>query len=301
MPELAVTVGDMVSAAAEVLARAGVDEPRREALELYALLVCGATSAAYLERDQVPGERRRDRFEEAVRRRAAGWPPQYAAGHANFRGHWLQVDPRVLIPRPETEGLVQLVADWAAGHIAGWPGGGWRGEGLPVAADIGTGSGAIAIALAMEARVAGVLACDVSADALNVALDNAVRLGAKERVAFRRGHLLEPLLDDPVEAIVSNPPYVATAEWEALGPGVKDHEPRLALDGGADGLGPTRALAAAARARLAPLGLLALEIDARRATESARCLMDAGFEHVEVRDDLYRRPRYAVGRRPEQA
>jgi release factor glutamine methyltransferase len=283
------SVGGAMAEARELLAGAGVGDPRREADALYAAVVCGSASTAFLNRDQPIAAAVRDRLMLAAERLAAGWPQAYAAGRANFRGHWLAVDQRVLIPRPETEGLVELV-------LAGLPSGR-----LAVCADIGTGSGAIAIALALEGRIGGVIATDLSADALNVALENAVSLGVKERISFRRGDLLLPLLGDPVDVIVSNPPYVATGEWEALESSVRDYEPRLALDGGVDGLGPYRALLARARDALTPGGLLALEVDARRAQQTAALAVQAGFERVEVRDDLFGRPRYLLGRQPEQS
>ncbi len=290
MLEIAVSVGDALAAAARALAAAGLEAPRREAAELYALLVAGPSSAGFADRERPLSAALAARLEAAVQRRAGGWPAAYAAGRANFRGHWLVVDRRVLIPRPETEGLVDLVRDWAS-----------RRPAPPVVADVGTGSGAIAIALALEAAVAGVIATDVSADALTVALENAAALGVKERIGFRRGPLLAPLLGDVVDAVVSNPPYVATAEWERLDPAVRDFEPRLALDGGADGLEATRALVAEARAALPPGGLLALEVDARRARETAALLAAAGFTGVTVQDDLFGRPRYAAGHLPEKA
>lgn len=262
-----------------------------EADELYAAVVCGANSAAFLDRDKPIAATVLVRLEQAAKRRASGWPQQYAAGRANFRGHWLNVDQRVLIPRPETEGLVDLVLDWLRARASAR---------LCVCADIGTGSGAIAIALALESNAVGIVATDISADALNLGLENAAALGAKERISFRRGDLLLPLLDDRVDVIVSNPPYVATAEWEQLERSVKDYEPRLALDGGADGLAPSRALVAPALAALNPGGLLALEVDARRAAETAILAQDAGFEAVEVHNDLSGRPRYVLGRRSEQ-
>lgn len=279
----------MVERAEAVLREAGVAEPRREAEELYAAVVCGSLSSAWMDRERDATPALCERLEIATKRRCAGWPLAYAAGRANFRGHWLGVDERVLIPRPETEGLVELVLQWAQGHRR-------TGAPLPVVADVGTGSGCIAISLALEAPVAGVIATDVSADALNVALENATLLGAKERIALRRGDLLVALLDDRVDAVVSNPPYVASAEWEALEPGVRDYEPRLALDGGPDGLGPTRRLVAEARRALLPGGLIALEIDARRSAETAALVQEAGFESIEVRDDLFGRPRYVLGR-----
>ncbi len=278
-------VNAAVAAARARLAAAGVADPRREASELYAAVVCGALSAAFVDADRPIAGPVADRLTLATERRAAGWPQAYAAGRVNFRGHWLMVDHRVLIPRAETEGLVQHVLDWVARRPGGEP---------PVVADIGTGSGAIAIALALEAPVAGIIAVDLSADALNVALENAQALGVKERIAFRRGDLLGGLLDDHVDAVVSNPPYVATDELAVLDPSVKDFEPRLALDGGADGLGLLRRLLAESRAALAPGGLLAFEVDAGRADASAELAIAAGFAGARVLPDLSGCPRYVL-------
>jgi release factor glutamine methyltransferase len=287
-------VAEALEEARSVVALAGIKDPRREAAELYAAVVGGATSAAWLDagREIPPAVERR--LLEAASRRAAGWPQAYATGRTNFRGHWLVVDRRVLIPRPETEGLVELVIAWSNERAA-------RGEGrgLPVVADVGTGSGAIAISLALEAKVSGVIATDVSDAALSVATENAGLLGVRERISLRRGALLLPLMGESVDAIVSNPPYVRSDEWDRLDPSVRDHEPRLALDGGEDGLGVIRELVRDAWDLIIPGGLLALEVDAARAESSAVLVRDAGFEQVEVGRDPFGRPRYVTARRRE--
>ena len=262
-----------------------------EADELYAAIVGGTNASAFLDRDKPMADAVAAKLRLAAERRRAGWPQQYAAGRANFRGHWLAVDQRVLIPRPETEGLVELVLK-DVGRTGG------RADGLPLVADIGTGSGAIAISLALEAHIQGVIATDLSADALNVALENATSLGAKERISFRRGDGCLPLLDDTVDVLVSNPPYIATAEWERLDASVKDYEPRLALDGGADGLDVYRRLVREAVTALNPRGLLALEVDERRADATALLATQAGFVETTVHPDLAGRPRYVTARRP---
>lgn len=290
------TVAQALDAAREALLAAGLADPRREADELYAALVQGPTSAAWRDREERVPDARLAALREAVVRRAAGWPQAYAAGWAAFRGHWLQVDRRVLIPRPETEGLVELVLEWArARGLADGPSGGqadgWSGAG-GVAADVGTGSGAIAVALALEGPFDQVWAIDRSAGALAVARQNARRLGVEGRVTVVPGDLLEPLEGRQVDVVVSNPPYIATAELAELDASVRDFEPVPALDGGADGLEPTRRLAAAARRALAPGGLLALEVDSRRATASAVALEAAGFSAVAIAYDLFQRPRY---------
>ncbi len=302
----AATVGRVLADATGILQDGGIADARREADELYAALVLGATSRAFLDKDEPIADVMRGRLVDAARRRAAGMPQAYAVGRANFRGHWLKVDERVLIPRPETEGLVQLVIDWAASRKVGksvseaTTPSTCRLTNLPTVADIGTGSGAIAIALALEAPIAGVIATDIAADALTVALENVATTGTKERIALRRGPLLEPLLGDVVDAIVSNPPYVSTRECDELEPAVKYYEPRLALDGGPDGLAIIRQLVAQAPASLAPGGLLALETDAGRAEATAAVVREAGFDHVTIQSDLFGRPRYVLARRTER-
>jgi release factor glutamine methyltransferase len=290
--------------AREELGAAGCADPAREADELYAALVQGPVSAAWQAREECIPAARLAALQEAVRRRAAGWPQAYATGWAAFRGHWLEVDRRVLIPRPETEGLVELVMEWGRARPRGEvspsahppvPGAevGWG-----VVADVGTGSGAIAIALALEGPFDRVWAIERSPDALAVARGNVRRLGVEGRVSAVQGDLLEPLAGRQVDVVVSNPPYIATAELAELDSSVRDFEPVPALDGGADGLGPTRRLAEAARRTLAPGGLFALEVDSRRATETAVAVEAAGFPAVAIAYDLFHRPRYVWAEHP---
>jgi release factor glutamine methyltransferase len=286
------TVGEALRAAARALEAAGVPEPRREAEQLYAALVRGATSAAWAERERTLAPEGVRFLAQAVARRAAGWPQAYAAGWANFRGHWLRVDPRVLIPRPETEGLVEVVLAWVRGR-APLP----RSAGL-VAADVGTGTGAIAASLALEGPFGFVYALDRSAAALELARANVAALGLGARVRCLRGDLLGPLASRALDVVVSNPPYLATAELAELEASVRAFEPSLALDGGPDGLGPTRRLVAAAREAVGAGGLLAVEADARRAGETAALVRDAGFVDVAVLNDLFERPRYVTALQP---
>ena len=284
------TVGAALAAARSILEHAGVAEAGREVQELYGLIVRRPTSAAWLEREQPVSPSVAAALEAAATRRAANWPQAYAAGAANFRGHWLAVDRRVLIPRAETEGLVDLVLEWARTEDGGRP---------LVVADACTGSGAVAVALAREAPGSlRVIATDCSAEALAVARANVEALGAADRVEARHGDLLEPLGGLRVDAVVSNPPYVAAAEWDALDASVRDFEPREALVSGVDGLGAIRALVGQARAALRPGGLLALEVDARRADAAAALAAAAGFVSCTVLRDLFGRPRYLRARRP---
>jgi len=283
------TVAEALDAARAALETAGLADPRREADELYAGLVQGPASAAFAAREEELPADRAAALEAAVRRRVAGEPQAYATGWANFRGHWLRVDRRVLIPRPETEGLVELVLEWVRGHPA---------RPAPVAVDVGTGSGAIAIALALEGPFARVRAVELSADALALARENVAAHGLAERVACVGGDLLEPVADRAADVVVSNPPYVATGELAGLDESVRFFEPVAALDGGPDGLGPTRRLVAAARHTLTPGGLFALEVDSRRADLAAELVQDAGFPAVVIAYDLFNRPRYVWAEQP---
>jgi release factor glutamine methyltransferase len=166
-------------------------------------------------------------LEALLARRLAGEPSAYITGVREFRGLDFEVSPDVLIPRPETEMLVEHATAWARAHV--------RSGSSPVVADIGTGSGAIAVALARELPQASVIATDVSWGALTVAARNARRHGVEAGIAFRHGDLLVPV-DRYVDLIVANLPYVTEADWRTLAPEVREHEPALALRGGDDGL-----------------------------------------------------------------
>jgi len=231
--------------------------------------------------------------EEAIRKAGArmvrGMPMQYAVGRAAFRHLELNVDQRVLIPRPETEMLVELVL-------------GLAGQG-GTAVDVGTGSGAIALALAAEGRFDKVIATDVSVDALEVARSNLGAIPPEKRTLldFRLGNLLEPVAGELARAIVSNPPYISPAERGDLPAGVRDWEPPLALFSAEDGMAAIRGIVREAAALLEPGGLLAVEIDARRAGHARECAeTDSRFRDVEIRTDLTGRERFLVARRKER-
>lgn len=227
----------------------------------------------------LPGPDAEARFEALVARRLAGEPLAYVTGIAGFRRLLLRVDRRVLIPRPETEGLVELVLREApTGRVA----------------DVATGSGCIALALADEGPYSEVVATDASAAALEVARANATRLGLP--VSFLAGDLLAPLAGRRFDAVVSNPPYLSGAEHAALDPSVRDWEPAGALESGPEGMDHTRRLLGGARAVLAPGGLLALEVDERRAALTAAEAERLGWERVTMTDDLFGRARYVLAR-----
>ena len=203
-----------------------------------------------------------------VARRAGGKPLPYITGRAEFYGLDFTVTPAVLIPRPETELLVEKALRWLQDHPPA------------TAADVGTGSGCIAVTLAMQSPALRLIATDCSPAALTVARANAERYGVAGRITFLEGDLLAPL-PAPVDLIVSNPPYVADDEWDALPPSVR-REPRAALLAGPQGLDALRRLLGQAPALLCPGGLLLVEIGEKQG-KAARALAQAAFPHADIR------------------
>lgn len=225
------------------------------------------------------------RYYALIERRLAGEPIQYITGLTEFYGLPFHVDRNVLIPRPETEHLVEKVLTLATGFKN------------PRIVDVGTGSGAIAIALAHKLPAAQLTAIDVSAPALTVARRNAKRNHLADRVRFLEGDLLEPVAGEKFDFVVSNPPYVAESDRVSLSVEVRDYEPAIALFAGC-GLEVYHRLIPDARAALVLGGCLALEIGYGQNSAVAGLLADAGFQQVEFIADLQGIPRVAVGRRP---
>jgi release factor glutamine methyltransferase len=190
------------------------------------------------------------RYEALVCDRGSGYPLPYLTGRIEFYGLEMEVTPEVLIPRPETEMLVDLALERQPRSVV----------------DVGTGSGCIAVALAKELPGLEVYAIDISPAALAVARRNAERHGVDERVQFIVGDLLDRR-PSPVDLIVSNPPYVSADEWAALPAAIRHHEPRLALDGGSDGLELIRRLLSQSEGLVEPGGALLVEIGAEQAEE----------------------------------
>jgi len=261
-----------------VLAGAGVPDPRVDAEILVAEVHGVPRSSLFVPNGELSAAALA-RLEELVARRRRREPLQYVLGEWGFRRLTLTVDRRALIPRPETEVLVErclaLVAEIAEPRIL----------------DVGVGSGAIALALAGERPDARVTAVDASADALSLARENAERTGLAGRVELVHGHLFAGL-EDPFDLVASNPPYVAEAELATLEPEVRDWEPREALVGE----GVTEAIAAGARDRLAPGGALALETAGQKAGEVAGLLRRLGYAEIRVTRDLAGIERIAEGR-----
>ncbi len=283
------SVGALVRDMAELLTPSLGADAAREARELLAMLHDMPRHWPALARHDAVDDVTRARALHAAARRAAGAPLQYAAGRASFRHLTLDVDERVLIPRPETEQLVEIVLELTRENAAG-----------STAVDVGTGSGAIAFALAGEGEFARIIGTDVSQDALAVARANARRCAAalRARVELRHGSLLGPVSERGLCAVVSNPPYIAYEEAASLPSSVRDWEPPVALFSGAEGMATTAALVREAAPALAPPGVLALEVDARRASLVAELVASHGaFGDVRVLLDLTGRERFVVARR----
>lgn len=283
----AATVADALGDAADRLARSGIAEPRREARALWAAVAGdGSTPGdAWVAGDRAPAPGVAERFRRVVERRARGVPFAYAAGWTDFRTLRLEIDRRALIPRPETEGLVDLVLRAVKGGVV---------------ADIGTGCGCIALSLAVEGHFDRVIAVERSPRAAALARANVARVRPPVPVDVREGDLLAPLAAQRVRVIVSNPPYLTQAEYDELDPAVR-LEPREALVSGTDGLEATTALLAGAGAFLEPGGVIALEVDERRAGAVGALARRLGWSRVIVHDDLFGRPRFLLARRLEDA
>ena len=282
------TLGALVNAMTAILEGAFGDSAHREARELLAALHDMPRHWPMVEQAQRVSTEEWMRAIRAAKRRARGTPLQYAVGRASFRHLTLDVDERVLIPRPETEQLVELVLDALRAEPAG------------VVVDVGTGSGAIALAIASEGNASMVVGTDLSVDALAVARANAARHASVLRVPveLRAGSLLGPVPERGLRAVVSNPPYISWGERDALPASVRDWEPPVALFSDADGMALTARLVREAAAALAPHGVLALEVDSRRASVAAELIATNGaYEMVQVVLDLTGRERFVVARR----
>ena len=271
-------VREALAAASDALAAAGVEDARLDA----ELLLAEATGwdrarlAAEPEARVDAGAARR--FGEMVRRRLRREPVAYILGRKGFRGLELAVDGRALIPRPETELLVEIALELEP----------------RTALDLGTGSGAVALAVADELPGCEVTGTDTSQAALGLARENAERLGINGRLRFERGTVPE---GRRFELVLANLPYVREDEWDGLAPEITRYEPREALVGGADGVEAIASTVPAAVAVLEPGSSLALEVGAGQAGRVAELLLDLGFGQVEGRQDLAGIPRVVLARR----
>jgi release factor glutamine methyltransferase len=282
VPESALSRRALLDEATATLGAAALPQPRREAVRLWSQLTGEKPAELFLSSDDgVPPSAVSD-FRVAVRRRSAGEPLAYVSGQVGFRWLTLRCDRRALIPRPETEGLVDRVLDRVrTGRVA----------------DIGSGTGCLALSLASEGAFSRVVAVEASAEAAALAEENRRLTGAP--VALLRGDLCAPLRRGAFDALVSNPPYLSPGEYAALDASVRSWEPREALVSGPDGLEATTQLLHEATDVLRPRGWLALEVDCGRAEECARRATALGWSDVVIEKDLFGRERYLLARRSE--
>jgi len=283
------TVLRMMEWSGEYLEGKGIARGRLDAEHLLADVLGLGRLELYLQFDRPLIAAELDRYRPLLKRRAKREPLQYILGRAAFRELDLEVDERVLIPRPETEILLDEVLEWSAAHA------GEQARGL----DLGTGSGAIALSLVLEGPFELVVATDTSEAALEIARSNAEAAGLGDKVEFRLGSYFDPVAEGEVfDLVVSNPPYVAEGEAPSLEPEVREWEPGDALFAGPDGLVALRAIVADAGSHVRPGGLLALEVGVGQAGPVVAMLEDTGeYLDVRVRRDLAGRERMVLTRR----
>ena len=280
MPET-VPLLEVLRGTERYLADRGVENPRLNAEHLLAHALGLKRMELYLQFDRPLTESERAPLRDLVKRRGAREPLQHVLGTAEFHGRTFACDKRALVPRPETEQLVELALEMAKDKPAA------------TILDIGTGSGVIALTIALELPSATLHATDLSPDALALAAENAARHALTDRLVFHQADLLPP--DDArFDLIIANLPYIPAEEIAALSPEVR-HDPASALDGGADGLDLIRRLIDTAPDRLAPSGALLLEIGLGQADAVNTLLSARKFRDISVRPDYQNIPRFAVG------
>jgi len=276
------TVGALLDWTARFLADKGCESPRVDAEVLLAhALSCKRIDLYGLRHAEPATDEIRQRYRELIRKRVEGCPVAYLVGRKEFFSLEFEVSPGVLIPRPDTEYVVDECLRLA------------RGLTEPAVLDVGTGSGCLAIAVARQHKKAQVTATDVSPEALAVAERNARKHGVGERVRFVRGDLFAPLgPGERFDFVLSNPPYIPHADIANLAPGVRDYEPRLALDGGADGFAVIDRLVGEAPGHLKPGGYLIFEIGAgQEGPARARIEAHPGYEPARTVHDGAGHPR----------
>ncbi|GDX80117.1 release factor glutamine methyltransferase [Deltaproteobacteria bacterium] len=276
---------ELLTATTDFFRSRGIPSPRLDAELLIGHALGLNRVGVYLNFDRPIRDEELEPIRVMVRRRANREPVAWILGKKEFYGRDFAVGPGILVPRPDTETLIEALLARL-------------GDADPTfVADIGSGSGCIGLTLAAEKPGVRLFAVDVSEIALATTKQNVEALGLKERVAVLRGSLLEPIpASRPLDWVVSNPPYIPTLDLDGLQPEVRDHEPRIALDGGADGLDVYRRLipAAAARARVG----IALEVGAGQARAVAELVRDAGLGEVAIVRDLGGIERVVIGTRP---
>jgi release factor glutamine methyltransferase len=269
------------------------DSPARDAVLLLAHVLESPPEDIYLHPDANMSVELWARYRDLIERRKAGEPVAYLRGFREFMGLTFKTDRRALIPRPETELIVEAFLETFARQPDG------PAQPSCTVADLCCGSGVIGLSIAKAMPGAGVILSDVSREAVDLARENAVRLGVAGRVRFLVGDLAEPLIASGtvVDAVVTNPPYIPSGEMASLSREIREFEPRLALDGGAGGLAVISRISREVPRILKPGGYLFMEIGADQFTECSRIFEETGlWRDISVLRDLARRQRVVVGR-----
>lgn len=280
------TARQLLEEAVIKLRDAGVETPILDAEVMLAHVLDRSRTELLTHPELQPSPEALAQFQQFVARRSLREPLSYITGEREFYGLTFEVTPAVLIPRQETEILVE-----AALSVL-------RQSESPMVADIGLGSGCVAIAVAVSLSGALVYGSESSTEALEVARRNAERLGVTDRVRLLQGDLLSPLVGMRFDMILSNPPYIPSGELECLQPEVSRYEPRAALDGGPDGLDVHRRLAAESRAYLEPGGSIAVEVGVGQSRIVEALLQENGFANVRFVEDYAGIERVVIGERP---
>ncbi len=285
------TVGRLLTWTTDFLRQRGTENPRLDAEVLLAAALDCERIQLYATFGETVAEDDRSAFREYVKRRSGGEPVAYLVGHREFYSLNLRVTRDVLIPRPETELLVMTALDLLNDHVPA--------DTTAKVIDVGTGSGAIAVAIARYSERTRLLALDLSEAALEVARGNAVEHEVTERIEFQQGDLLEGVPAEPIwDLIISNPPYVSTSELETLNSEVRDFEPHLALVAGPDGDEVIRRLVPQAAQRLVPGGWLLLEISPMLASAVTELVgSDGHYEQPQTIKDSAGHARVIMARR----
>jgi len=270
---------EILNQAVEKLRSEGIDRPRTNAELLLGAVLNAQKIDLYLDRDRILTSPQIEKFNQLIQERISGKPLQYIIGSTEFFGLEFEVNQNVLIPRPETETLVETIIR----HLENLP--------SPKIIDIGTGSGAIAISLAKTLKDPMVYATDVSKDALLVAKENAERRKVESHIEFLCGYLFEPLknrkLEGSIDCVVSNPPYVSPEEFDQLPKEVRDYEPLLALKSDEEGTSFHKKIIEGSLDFLKKEGILALEVGLGQANKVAELVYDCtGFKNIEIKKDL---------------
>jgi release factor glutamine methyltransferase len=285
-----VSILEVIQRSADFLAKKGVVSPRLQVELLLARALGMPRMRLYLSFERVLTEVELDMLRGLVQRRGQREPLQYIVGSTSFCGLEMTLDPRVLIPRPETELLAER---------------GWKFlrscAGTPLALDLGTGSGCLAIALAQNAPASQIHATDFSGEALELARQNAERHQVAGRICWHHGDLFAAVPAElRFDLILSNPPYIPSARIDTLEPEVREHEPRRALDGGADGLDFYRRIAAQARPFLRAGGRLMVELDDDGAEAAREIFQKENWSVEAVEMDANRTPRILIAHLPSK-